>query len=117
MTQENECREDFEKWVVTANRAEIKWIGHSYANAYMAAQWEGWKAAFNFQDKLQSENERLRSALETILSPYFKKLDEIDKKQSGYAGKAVLYHGTIEVHLWAKELRIARAALSEGGKS
>lgn len=44
-----ECnvREAFENWVKTHNQAEIKWIGHSYANAYMAAQWEGFKAAYN----------------------------------------------------------------------
>lgn len=27
------------------NDAEIKWVGHSYANAYMAAQFEGFRAA------------------------------------------------------------------------
>lgn len=40
-----EMRELFEAWVVDHNEAEIRWIGHSYANAYMAAQWEGFSAA------------------------------------------------------------------------
>lgn len=42
-----DCREAFENWVKDHNDAPIKWIGHSYANAYMAAQWEGFKAAYN----------------------------------------------------------------------
>lgn len=41
------CRAAFEMWVKDRNDAEIKWIGHSYANAYMAAQWDGWQAAYN----------------------------------------------------------------------
>ena len=40
------CNEAFEKWVKDHNQAEIKWLGHSYANAYMAAQWEGFQAAY-----------------------------------------------------------------------
>lgn len=42
-----DCREAFENWVKDHNDAPIKWIGHSYANAYMAAQWEGFNAAYN----------------------------------------------------------------------
>lgn len=44
---ETEMRKQFEEWVKTVNQAPIEWIGHSYANAYMAAQWEGWKAAIS----------------------------------------------------------------------
>lgn len=42
---EDGLRAEFETWVKDHNEAEIRWIGHSYANAYMAAQWEGFKAA------------------------------------------------------------------------
>lgn len=45
-----DCREAFENWVKNHNDAPIKWIGHSYANAYMAAQWEGFKAAWQSAD-------------------------------------------------------------------
>lgn len=44
---ETEMRKQFEEWVKTVNQAPVEWIGHSYANAYMAAQWEGWKAAIS----------------------------------------------------------------------
>lgn len=43
---QTDCRAEFEKWVVGHNQAPIEWIGHSYANAYMAAQYEGFKAAW-----------------------------------------------------------------------
>lgn len=33
------------------NSAKVEWIGHSYANAYMAAQFEGFKAAVKFMSQ------------------------------------------------------------------
>lgn len=55
MEQYNEINEVFEEWTKNRNPGlEPKWIGHSYANAYQAAQWEGFQAAEAIYNKKQA---------------------------------------------------------------
>lgn len=67
------CHIAFEAWVKSKPpHPEIKWIGHSYANAYMAAQWEGFQEAYkggknmNRYKKLASELDQVKYDLQGL---------------------------------------------------
>lgn len=77
------CNEAFEEWVKDHNQAKIKWIGHSYANAYMAAQWEGFKAAYYMHpskqliEQLQAKIDELEDRIYDMGMDYKESMDRI----------------------------------------